>query len=521
MKSRGSYLFICLFAWLLLSFALPVRADNEDALNRIIELPDAEGTIYELLEKVTESSGFLFIYDSKVIRNDKTTSIKQGTYSIRQAIYQIAGNQHLSLRVIEKYILIDLPAKNGDELLSQPNRKDSIVENYFSIEGTLFNQYTNEPIPFVSVGIPAEAIGTITNMNGSFRLRLPDSLRSSEVQFSHIGYTPQAHVASGLIGRLNTLSLEPSVISLQEVIIRLVNPHRIINDMITDRENNYAKQPVYLTTFYREGIERKKGFVNMTEAVFKIYKTPFNKHYIGNDQVKLLKMRRTSNENEQDTLIAKIKSGVNATLLLDIVKNLPDFLNEQYNFLYNFAHTDITVIDDRMVNVITFEQRKDVKDPLYRGELYIDNENNTLIAAHFEIHPKYVEKAVGMIIERKSRTLEIKPQQVSYSVSYKPWNGTYYISHIRGDLHLKIKKKKQLFGSTNVHMWFEMVTCKIETGDVNRFPNNESLQTRTIFAETDFVYDEHFWGDFNIILPEEKLNEAISKITSKIEESGY
>ena len=36
-----------------------------------------------------------------------------------------------------------------------------------------------------------------------------------------------------------------------------------------------------------------------------------------------------------------------------------------------------------------------------------------------------------------------------------------------------------------------------------------------------FNYDEGFWGDFNVILPEDKLNEAISRITSKIEETNY
>lgn len=31
--------------------------------------------------------------------------------------------------------------------------------------------------------------------------------------------------------------------------------------------------------------------------------------------------------------------------------------------------------------------------------------------------------------------------------------------------------------------------------------------------------DEKFWGNFNVIPPEEKLNDAISKISSKIEET--
>ena len=520
MKPTVSYIFICFISWLLLSQALPVQADNDDILNRKIELPKSKGTIYELLEKITEHSGFLFIYDSRIIRNEKVVSIKKGTYSVRDAIYKITGNPQLSLRVIGTHILIELTKKKGERTSPVIEKTDS-TSSYITIEGTILDKYTNAPIPFASVGIPVEAIGTITNQNGDFRFRIPDSLRQADMYFSHIGYIPQTVNVHTLTEHPNTLSLEPKVISLQEIIVRLINPHKVIGDMLSDRSKNYARQPVYLTSFYREGIELKKGFVNLTEAIIKIHKTPFNEHPAEKDQVKLLKMRQITNQAVKDTIIAKMKSGINATLLLDVIKNLPDFLNGQYSFLYNYAHTDITVVDNRLANVITFEQKKDVKDPLYRGEIYIDNENNALIAIHFEIHPKYVEKAAGMLIERKSRDLDIKPQKVSYTVTYKPWNNTYYINHIRGDLHFRIKKKKQLFGSNNVHMWFEMVTCKIDTTNVNRFSRNESIQTRSVFAETDFIYDGNFWGDFNIILPEEQLNESISKITSKIEEINY
>ena len=71
-----------------------------------------------------------------------------------------------------------------------------------------------------------------------------------------------------------------------------------------------------------------------------------------------------------------------------------------------------------------------------------------------------------------------------------------------------------------MHIFFEMATCSIDTVDAKPFPKSERLQTRKIFSDADFQYDANFWGDFNIILPNEQLNEAVSKITAKIEESG-
>lgn len=505
--------------WLLLLVALiPMNAQNGNVLGQVIRLPKSKGNIYQLLGLVTERSGYLFIYDSKIIDNEQTTSIKGGDYTIQEAIYAITGNKNLAIRAIENHLLLYMP-----ESLSAPKSvsvtPDSI-QTYFSIEGSLQDQYTHEPIAFGSVGIGEAAIGTITNQNGEFRLKLPDSLRLSKVRFSHIGYLPQEIDSRELIDKHTVLSLEPKVISIQEVIVRLANPKRLLQEMLDKRRSNYSQHPIYLTTFYREGVERKKGLVGLTEAVFKVYKASYHNNALA-DQVKLLKMRRISNEQEKDTLITKMKSGIYSCLVLDLMKQLPEFLDPSPDSPYTYAHTDITVVDDRLANVISFEQRKSVNEPLYRGQIYIDTENNALLRVDFEVNPQYIEQAAGMFVERKSRNLRITPQKVAYTVSYKQWNGTYYINHIRGDLHFKIKKRRQLFNTNILHTWFEMVTCKIDTANVNRFSRIESLPTRTVFSDTHFNYDEGFWGDFNVILPEDKLNEAISRITSKIEETNY
>jgi hypothetical protein len=496
--------------------ALPLQAE-EEGLNRKIKLPQSKGTVYELLEKVTERSGFLFIYDNSVINNEQPANIKKGEYTVSQAIYEITGNPLLSLRISGSHILIQQSPSAALPSLPLPDTAPSDSLRYFTIEGTLLDRYTREPVSYATIGIPSDAIGTVSNRNGGFRLRLPDSLRYACVQFSHIGYLIQEFEVQRLIDSERIFLLEPRVISIQEVVVRLVNPLRLLHTMLDNRDANYPKKPVYFTSFYREGVEHRKGVVNLTEAVFKIYKAPYTIAPSG-DQVKLLKMRRISNEDEQDTLITKIKSGINACLMLDVIKNLPDFLLPENEYQYNYLHGDITVIDNRIANMISFEQKKGIKDPLYKGEIFIDAENSALLSARFEIHPKYVEKATDMLVTRKSKNLHIVSRQVVYTVSYKPWNGTYYVNHIRGDLYFRIRKRNQLFSSTTLHTWFEMATCKIETENITRFTRNETLQTRTIFAETNFNYDNDFWGNFNIILPEEKLNEALAGITSRIEE---
>ena len=110
-------------------------------------------------------------------------------------------------------------------------------------------------------------------------------------------------------------------------------------------------------------------------------------------------MSRIVNSQERDTLIAKISAGIDACLQLDIVKNLPDFLlPDDKGNVYSYASCDMTVIDNRLVNVISFRQNKGIKEPLYCGELYIDAENNALVQARLEINPAYVRQATDMFI---------------------------------------------------------------------------------------------------------------------------
>ena len=280
------------------------RADGGDVLDRIVRLPGMKGTVYALLGKVSEQSGYLFIYDSKVIHNDSVVRVRKQECSVRQAIHRITGSRNLELKVLGNHILITRAAerKSMEETVPLPPRPA-----YSTIAGILLDKETGEPVVSASVIAQGTSLGNITNQNGEFRLNLPDSLRRCMLSFSHLGYVGQTVEASALEGRSNVLSLEPKVISLQEVLIRLVEPKKLLREMIEHRDRNCSTSPVYLTTFYREGVQLKNKFQSLTEAVFKVYKSPPMEPG-QKDQVKLLKMSKIDNREQTDSVLAKISS---------------------------------------------------------------------------------------------------------------------------------------------------------------------------------------------------------------------
>lgn len=515
------YFFSNLICCIVLSVPMLQAQTATDPLMQTIKLPRINKTIYKFLDVISEKSGYFFIYDSNLLNNEQKVYLPKGTYTIYDAISRSINNENLEIKIIEDHILISPKVANPDSTINSVENKDNntSINKHHLITGVVLDKETRQSLDAATIGILGNSIGTISNANGEFRLILPDSLSDDTISISHLGYLPTFLPCSILSGKHTTITLDQQIIPIQEVIIRIINPLRLLQDVKVKREENYMQQPFYITAFYREGVERKNEFIGLTEAVFKIYKSGY-KSRVQSDHVKLLKMRKISNDLMKDTLITKMKSGINACLMLDLMNNMPDFLQPQEQSLYNYISTDLTIIEGRQAQVISFEQKEGVSEPLYKGEIYIDSEKHALLHIHFQINPKYIKKAANMLIERKSKNINIIPQKVTYNVSYKSDNGYYYINHVRGDLYFKIKKKRQILGSTTLHTWFEMVSGKIETNNVSRFSRNETVPTRTIFSDTSFSYDTKFWENFNFILPEEQLNEAISRIKSKIEETN-
>lgn len=498
------------------------QAEDGGVLNREVKLSKTKGTIYQLLKQVSDQSGYLFIYDSQIIDNDKVVKVKKGNYTVREAIYAITEDDKLRINIVGNHILL---RKDNEEKqvktvqLTDPAQDKTTAENkYLKISGILYDRITDEPVIYASASINYTSIGTITNQNGEFQLIIPDSLRQSIVKFSHVGYQNQEIEASLLENQHVRISLDPKIISLQEIVIRVVNPLDVLQKMEEQAEKNYSSKPVYMTTFYREGTEYKNKNIDLTESVIQIYKTGY-KSNVNSDQTKLVKMRRIVNRQTEDTLFTKMKSGVYSSLTLDIIKESPDFLNFGNGSPYQYTHTDISVIDNRRVNVISFEQLPYTEEPLFKGQLYIDAENYALVEARFEVNPKYVHKATNWYIERLAPNIKLTLQEVKYIVSYRPADdGKYYVSHVRGDLKFKVRKKNRWF-SAPLHLWFEMVNCKTETENVKGFSRRDRLSPRKILSDTKYRYDKSFWEHFNVILPEDKLKETILNNLNEITET--
>lgn len=508
----------CMLFGCFLLLLVPTIVAQESLLEKHITIPKQHTTLYNALNLISEKSGCLFVYDSQVVESDKRVKLVAENEPLKQVLDNILSNPDITYKVIGQHILIYHVVKKEQLLVNQPQLMSQVQDTIKNIivKGHIYDNENKTVIPYATIGIVEENIGTITNMDGYFMLKIPASYSGSSLVVSHMGYMSQSIPIQLLNEQKVDIFLERRVISIQEVIIRYIDPNAIIAKAMEKREINNNPEPVYTTSFYREGVQKNSRYISYSEAVFKIYKSSFV-HDEHSDQVKLLKSRKIENTNPKDTVFLKLKAGILSALQLDIVKCIPDFLDLSSSANYSYTYSDVVSYNSKDAYVITFVQNKGITDPLFTGMLYIDKESFAILGADFEINPDFLDKAADNLILKKSRKLKVTLDKISYSVSYTPFNGRYYMNHARCDIKLRTRLKHHL-SSDNFSTYLELATCNIDTLNVTRFTKQEIIRPSIVFSDASYNIDDTFWTEYNIISPEENLSEALSKIIGKIEE---
>jgi hypothetical protein len=230
----------------------------------------------------------------------------------------------------------------------------------------------------------------------------------------------------------------------------------------------------------------------------------------------MIKGRKNVDINRTDTVTLKLKAGLQTTLFLDIVRNKPEFFNEEFFPYYTWDMTDIILDEDRYVYVITFKQHTYTQPPHYEGKIYIDMESLAIRAFEFHINTETINMAAKYLVIHKPRDIEVIPVSAQYYVRYRPEKGKLYLAYILSDNVFRIRKKNQ-FISRIFQTTTEMAITNIQTQDVTHFKPKETTDINDLFINQVGGYDEEFWGEYNYIQPEEPLEEALKRIGELME----
>jgi hypothetical protein len=90
------------------------------------------------------------------------------------------------------------------------------VSAQLRVQGVVFDEKTNQPLAYVNIGIPGEAVGTLSNPDGSFVMLIPDRYKNDSLLISHVGYSPHK-VALLDLNYMARIDMVPKAIQLPTV----------------------------------------------------------------------------------------------------------------------------------------------------------------------------------------------------------------------------------------------------------------------------------------------------------------
>jgi hypothetical protein len=494
----------------ILSIFFPAHSRGQELPARSVVFPDTTCELYSALLMLEQQTGYRFSFNSDLIPSHRLCKLSGSEKLLEEALDELISDPTVIYKVIGNQVVLFRP---DYESLAGDSLPEKMVA-YIFIGGRIIDNSSRKPVPYANIGLTGRNAGTISNNDGQFLLKINTDDLSDTVAVSFLGYKTFMAPVTRLIGEENVVYLQQDYIPIQEVIIRKTEPVYLIISALNRINKNYPVVPTRQTAFYRETIQKNNRYVMVSEAILNIFK-PAYLPVDEQEQVKIILGRKNADISKEDTVTLKMKAGLNTSLVLDIIKSQPDFLNKETMDRFRYSMSDIVFINDDYTYAIDFVQRDLTEPPHYQGRIYIDMKTLAITGAEFELIPERIDEAAALLVVKKPRGLNVKPVSASYQVNYLENNGRYYLNLIRTSNAFRIRKDGRLFGNTFMAV-SELAVTSTDTLDVQKFRRKEIARTDDIFMDLVGGYEQSFWGEYNYIVPDEPLEQALQRISKMI-----
>ena len=388
------------------------------------------------------------------------------------------------------------------------------AQNYLEYKGKIVDRSNRDGLAFAHLSVEGTNISTVSNAEGEFLIKIPEEFKDKKLIISYIGYKNAEIPFYQLNAENIRIALEPLVIELPEINIISRDANELIKSVFEKRNVNYPNQKIFMTAFYRESIKKNRSYVSLAEAIVDILKQPYTSYL--SDEAQFYKSRKSTDYKKLDTLVFKLMGGPYNSLYLDIMK-YPEYLfmdDMMTNYEFTFDH--VTYTDHQMIYIVDFKQQPYIKEPLYYGKLYIDAETLALQSAIFNLNLDDKERAASLFIRKKPFNARVFATKASYRIDYIKRGEKWYYNYSRIELNFKIDWKKRLFNS-NYYSIIEMAITDWEPFTEEKKIKDKIKHTVILTDEALGFSDPAFWGEYNVIEPEQPIETAIKKIQKQLQ----
>ena len=241
------------------------------------------------------------------------------------------------------------------------------AKSQIEIKGNIANEATKEKIPFVSIQLLNSHIGTQSNADGHYILKVPNNKTSDTVVFSALGYKKMKIIVSDL-RKQRHIQLTPHALDLKEVTIKdFASPQSLLDEVIRRIPQNYHSSPTVSTFFFRKWSMANDSLFLFYESLTDVYRAGYGK-FDKKRYYKVLPNKRAIESNYK--LIQKHRLPVfDTTYLLTVVGS-----RVEMNKLMSFDD-DETIVDwIEIPNASYIFAKRKRKDYNYKLEEFTDAE---------------------------------------------------------------------------------------------------------------------------------------------------
>lgn len=389
------------------------------------------------------------------------------------------------------------------------------AQELLKVEGLIVNE-NNVPLPNVSLRIK-EQMSSVTNNEGEFILKFPEALNKDTLSVSCVGFQSLKIPLSTVRGELR-LILKPEVVTLAEVTIYSGTPESIVKKAIKNIPANYAQAPFELVGFYREIAKIDTGYLSFAEASLNIlmrgYGQKKNKDFIIVNKERNLK--KVGNEVVNNPFKATLKGVPFVILENDLIQNPGAILGERYLAKYNYEISGSSSINGEEAFVITFDQKDNIREALYKGTIVIIKGSYAIASIDFSLSPKgkqYIGSDVPFVLRPLVRLMGYSFQKLNEQLSCRyakiknKWYPQFY--SIATTHHVKARKE-HIDG--NLQLSAELFISNVNGKPLKKYDQADRMPRDYSFNKNAVDYSDDYWGDYNFIKPTTSLKKIAETI---------
>lgn len=477
---------------------------GNSTLTRPVTISASQLSKAAILDSIGQKYQVHFAYNPELINARMIVSIDADETPLFEFLGKLIGNDSISIRALGNQIIL-YPV--------QQEEKATFQTPYKIIRGEIIDERKEEAIAYCNIGVLGKAVGTMSNIEGSFVIKIPEKYFHDTLSFSSIGYESALIPVSAFTSENRTIILNRKNYQLKAIDVVRYNPEYVLNMLEENRRVNYEDQFMVMTTFYREVVKENEDYTDISEAVLQVLKAPYNRD-AAEDHVKFLKGRKGAATQPYNDIRFRLKGGPYYITKLDVIKNNESFINPEYRHLYKYEFQRKTLIDNREAVVIEFTPITNLRDILFEGKLYIDIETWALARVEFQYTKQGLKEARNTLIHKEPKDCRAIPTELSHTVQYKYIDNKWILLSARSAMKVKINNREEKL-KTRFESISEMLTTNIDKENFEHFTRREIFRSNEIFSDKIVAYDHQFWQDYNIIHPEDELTKALKKFDNQ------